>query len=281
MSILPVLLDAATVVASIDYSQNWALRSVRQATTAVAWDIWASAATLKGGVPLPKGLDVESYIQKNEIEQNDFNKAIGIRRLQQVTELAPEVLMAYGECLENENPKVKVIPSFLLGGGDAYKSLPKRGTLDSEGKKFLVIPVVVASKEGSPSQIIAKKMGRSGDHVVTFMIDFESKVIEFYDPKGLTCEDRGDCLRSDAKSNLATFLERLKKTYQIESFEVKQNKEKHQWDLHNCGVYLSDYYERRLIQGESSDSIWAKPKTTQEANHHRAKILKNICGFNK
>lgn len=280
MSILPVLLDAATVIASVDYSQNWALRSVRQAATAVAWDIWASAVSLKGAVPLPEGLDVGSYIKKNKIEENDFNRAIGIRRLQQVSELAPDVLMAYGEYIEKENPKVKMIPSFLLGGGDAYKSLPKRGALDSEGKKFLVIPVVVASKEGSPSHIIAKKMGRSGDHVVTFVIDFESEVIEFYDPKGLTCEDRGDCLRSDAKSNLATFLGHLKTTYEIGNFEVKQNKEKHQWDLHNCGVYLSDYYERRLIQGESSDSIWAMPKTTQEANHHRAKILKNICGFN-
>ncbi|NNM43098.1 MAG: hypothetical protein HKM07_01985 [Chlamydiae bacterium] len=279
MSILPVLLDAATVVASVDYSQNWALRSVRQATTAVAWDIWASAATLNGRVPLPKGLDVEGYIKREKLDRNDSNKAIGIRRLQQVTELAPDVLMAYGEYIEKENPKVKMIPSFLVGGGDAYKSLPKKEMLAAQDKKFLVIPVVVASKEGSPSQIIAKKMGRSGDHVVTFMIDFESKVIEFYDPKGLTCEDRGDCLRSDAKSDLATFLKYLKKTYQIENFEVKQNKEKHQWDLHNCGVYLSDYYERRLIQRESADSIWAKPKTTPEANNHRANILKSICGF--
>ncbi len=278
MCIVPVLLDAIIVVSSINYSQTSALRIFRQGALAVSWDIWTSAATLNGKVPIPTGTHVEGYITANNLEVKDYNKALALRKLEQVSELSPNELLNFGDYVKKTRPEVELVSSFLFEGKD-FSNLPDKTKL--EKIKFLLIPVVVGRGDGI-LQRIAKSMGCSGEHVVSFLIDFETYTIEYYDPKGLTCEDRkGQSLRSDPKHDLPHFLNYINQKYGEGSFTVSQNTIKNQKDLHNCGVYLCNYYERRLVQGESSSSIFETYLTSEEANRYRGEIFKQISSLSK
>ncbi|NNM43975.1 MAG: hypothetical protein HKM07_06495 [Chlamydiae bacterium] len=273
---LPVFLDVIRTVISIDYSQTSALRIFRQSALTVSWDVWTSAATLNGKVPIPTGTNVEDYITTNTLEGKNYNKALALRKLEQVSELSPSVLLNFGEYLKEKNSEVEMIPTFLFEE-KSLSTLPEKSKLENEKKHFLLIPVVVRG-EGGVLQKLAKTMGCSGEHVVSFLVDFTSKTIEFYDPKGLTCEDRkGQPLRSDPRVDLPQFLNHLNQKYGEGSFTVSQNTEKNQGDLHNGGVYLCNYYERRLVEHEPSSSIFSKPLTLPEANGYRAHILSSIC----
>jgi len=128
-----------------------------------------------------------------------------------------------------------------------------------EGNKLIGIPVVL---DGG-------FFGLAPDHIVTFVFDPKSQTLEYYDSKGLTIEERGDAKTIQGKT-LKEIADEMKAKYSADT--LMQNSARHQRDIHNCGIYVSDYLLRRS-QGESFDDIQKAPLTFAAANGQRRQDL--------
>jgi Ulp1 family protease len=109
-------------------------------------------------------------------------------------------------------------------------------------KDLLAIPIIVK--------------GTFRDHVMMVMVDKIAKRIEFYDPKGLTVQDRAsNVLTNFPEYSLKEFMGKICDAYaKDDTWSIAENTVRHQSDGYNCGVYVSDYLKRRS-EGISFEAI--------------------------
>ncbi len=117
------------------------------------------------------------------------------------------------------------------------------------------------------------------DHIVGFYIHPGEHTIEFFDSQGLSICDRGnDLIRG---FNNQTTL--LGVAYQIlgkckekapsgKPWAFKENTRRMQKDSHNCGIYVRDFFDRR-IAGKKWDKIQSAPLSFSEANGEKRQAL--------
>ncbi len=148
----------------------------------------------------------------------------------------------------------------LIQGTLDLKDAPEMG--NPETATLVAVPVVL------------KGFGK--DHIVAFLVDKTNSTIEYYDSKGLTLSDRGNVpLYTVAQEKrLWEILRELAKEYNCSA--LLENTNKHQWDFYNCGVFVSDFYTRR-VGGESFSSLINKSRTQQEIDGSvRKRLIENL-----
>jgi Ulp1 family protease len=103
---------------------------------------------------------------------------------------------------------------------------------------------------------------------VTILVDRENKTIEFYDSKGLTIKDQASRkLRfpSQSLTTLEDHVNQIWKNFGADaSWTFKENTTRHQTDAYNCGIYVSNFIQRRL-HGETFESIQRNGLSFQKA----------------
>ncbi len=124
---------------------------------------------------------------------------------------------------------------------DTYLNGPSSLALSFSLRKPVIIPVILKN------------------HSVGFYVDTDNHTIEFFDPKGLTIRDRN--LLGIANE----ILDECKKQAPSSEWTFKENLQRMQNDSHNSGIYLDDYYQRRL-GGEFLEVIQRAPLSYGTAN---------------
>ncbi len=115
-------------------------------------------------------------------------------------------------------------------------------------------------------------IGRIISHSVAIFIDRPNSKIEYYDPLGLTINDQNDPF-------LRSVLQEIGEKYT--GYELIENTRKHQYDRHNCGIYVLDYFDRRL-KGESAEDVFANRKGSSLANGEiRVRLLNRLYDANR
>ncbi len=206
--------------------------------------------------------------QIDQLTQEGNNTLAAITLIRNRGSLAPSALDTYLSALEKEHPMFKAIPSMSRG----FPVLPARGALG--GIRFLGIPLVVSN--------------RLRDHVVIFFIDLVRNKIDYYDPKGLTINDRaGEPLLADSKIDLPEAFKQISAAYADGSTVLRENTYKHQADAHNCGVYVAEFTRRKLLRGDNEEAtayIFEHGASFEDANNRIRremiqKIYLNACAI--
>lgn len=140
-------------------------------------------------------------------------------------------------CLKD---KVDLVPNFIFK--ISTSDLPDKKKLD---KPFIFIPVELE--------------GRVRNHIVALVFDKVANRIEFYDPKGFTIKERSNWVHCDDHLKLIDVFQRVALEYGNRKTTLWENTRKHQYDSHNCGIYVLDYIERRTEE-EKPES---KPESSE------------------
>jgi hypothetical protein len=112
-----------------------------------------------------------------------------------------------------------------------------------------IIPI--KSNKNSPNLIFypfvyPAKNWYSYDHIVLIAIDKKKKEIIYYDAQGLSSDDdqRKNIFTDDLNFDMRTDLVNLGKSFfKDEKFTISENRNKHQTDPYNCGVYTLSMME--------------------------------------
>ncbi len=180
---------------------------------------------------------------------------------------------AHEELLEDTDMTGIAAPSLLL---DTYEDL--RGkfpdyTFDSEAPSLRTLPE--GHKLGTAIKPIAVPVvikGKLRNHIVTFNIDHKTQTIEFYDSRGKTISDRfNEPLVSDPKQTIGSLFSQIREKFP--KYALKENTEKHQHDLFNCGLYVFSYLAQRA-QGKTFENI--KVLSYQEVETMRSALYTEL-----
>ncbi len=140
-------------------------------------------------------------------------------------------------------------PFCIRNSLDLKAPLPPLPSLE---KDLLAIPIVVK--------------GTLRDHVMMAMVDKKNQSIEFYDPKGLSVQDRAsDRLTNYPEHSLPELMQEICDSYGKEGWTITENTIRHQGDGYNCGVYVSNFLKRRS-EGESFANIVQNGLSFQQAS---------------
>ncbi len=150
-------------------------------------------------------------------------------------------MRAYCKKLAAQFPQSHFIESYLTRGAKIVE-LPEV----SRNSRQLMIPIHVK--------------GLLRDHIIAVFFDRINNTLEFYDPKGLTIMDHArDRPINDPSINIPEVIRRLIAKYGNSRTKVVENTAKHQYDSHNCGVHVCDYFTRRIAENEAPDHIEQQP----------------------
>ncbi len=232
--------------------ENALYRKIREIVSKILCDMWVTTLSHFSKVNISES----DYSITHETYKKDYNAHATVAELKRTRQVSTSSLISYGESLEKKS-KEKL--QFVTGGLFPRTNiiLPEK----KEGTKLLAVPVVIQGLE---------------DHIVTFVVDFAKNRIEFYDSKGLTIQDRGDAKLLAKNSNgeivtLRMVAEEMKTKYGINT--VVQNIEKHQYDCHNCGVYVSNYLTERVNETKMEDIVG---KNLAQINQFRVEMIKAL-----
>jgi|GEM_PF-6105475 len=108
------------------------------------------------------------------------------------------------------------------------------------------------------------------DHIVTMRIDNESHTIEYYDPKGLTINDRSSAIvkATDGKT-VPQFVNEVvqKYTNQAPIYTLRENTRMDQLDSHSCGVMVS---LRKCAWKNGTPEEFRRADSREEASYRKA-----------
>lgn len=200
--------------------------------------------------------DVKKKIENPPKEDSILPAAY--KQLQQKSTLGISTVIKYTEYLHHQHSDRCLFFTDFLFPKDTVPALPERGEKD-----LVFIPVVL------------HKWPR--EHIVAVVYDAKKNRVEFYDPKGLTSEDHSEYLSRGKNLRLSDFLKMVAQRYGNKETTLWENTEKHQKDYHNCGVYILDYFERRL-QAQTPEHIAANGRSFSEVNNGlRAEMLRKLA----
>ncbi len=228
------------------------LRPLANKVMTVFCGFWRSLASYFGKI------EIQNVSISSTKTENYPYLSKGISQLCNTWAVGPEAVQTFCEILQAKHQdKIQLVPNFMY----QYMSpqLPQ-----SEGKPLILVPVVM---KGFPI-----------DHIVAVVYDRLNNRVELFDSKGLTSRDSTDPVRSAAKEeiHLEDVLRLVVDTYGDENSTIIENSTQHQYDIHNCGIYVMDYFERRVV-GQSHEAIVASPLTYKCANQdRRVQIIRTL-----
>lgn len=240
--------------------------SLYRRITALFWTVtnnmWVSLGSLIGaslGVRL-KNEDTDQVDAAPQMTGIPINSAIN--RLRSQTKLGTAAIDEYCQYLAQEH-NAQYIPNCVID-----LTLKDVATFPEATHQNLIIPVVL---KGWPI-----------DHIVSIYItrNKDEATIEFYDSKGLTIGDRlNHPLANSAQMTLGRLVAELADRYCSDLTEdqitVKENTTKHQWDSHNCGVYVCRYFDARL-RGTDTSAIYAEQINYNHTFAWRTEIIHDL-----
>lgn len=154
---------------------------------------------------------------------------------------------------------------ILQGMTGSRITLPSQEELRSKGITFIPFCVVIKGIR---------------NHIVGGGIDLSKNRLEFFDPKGATIADHKGSQLYHSDQALSLFIQGLLSTYGNEDTQIIQNTHRHQRDIHNCGIYVSNYIKRRFQDGETAEQIFANRIILKEANNDfRAHMIQEITDY--
>lgn len=225
-------------------------RKITELFFKVTCNLWRTLASYFQTVKYGKYDQINQY--GAAVKQLKYKAQVGPSTVKDVTDTM----------MQNDNANFISVNNFMFK--DSGDTLPK-----NEKNKLIFIPVVIK--------------GIFIDHIVAVVYDPVANVVELFDPKGLTAKDRTEYVRCSKKLTLQDVLTLVKKEYGNTETKLWENTKKHQYDSHNCGIYVLDYIERRAT-GETVKEIANKPLTFSEANNskraHYLDILLNASSLN-
>lgn len=227
-------------------------RRIKDVVYKVILSCWRTLGNYFSTVELNQ--DQKTLLRRFQGEKEESNKLAALEELKHQRKLAPASIdtlhQEYLSKIPEDAADVELVSNFLH---DLSSS-----ELTNHDKEIVLIPVVLE--------------GLFGDHIVAVVFDKAHNRVELYDSNGLTSKDHSESIRcSEENLKLSTLLVRIAQTYGDEKTTLWENTKKHQYDCHNCGVYVLDYFERRLF-GYSPDEITSKGRTFEEVNQ----TLRNI-----
>ncbi len=231
---------------------------------------------------------VQSYFQEVRVNTGQLDeldtKIKNYENSEDQTEILSNVRAGIVELRENQPLEPHPIDAFA-------KSLQKTHSFNYDSRLSNALP---CESEGLP-QLTAREGGlhfypiglgtRPIRHWVMVGVDTVNRTIEFYDPKGLSIADRASVPIDKYPSHtLEDLMDHISRHYTGEfpgEWTVVQNREPHQRDTYNCGVYISNYMRRRL-EGEffhsiESNGLSFEAASTTERALMVQKILDRTC----
>lgn len=186
--------------------------------------------------------------------------------LNQKRQIGPDSIRAIcGVCIEKakeNNKAIVLIENFSSNLATAeIEKLKGRNVKNEEVDPDLVLfPVVLKGLV---------------DHIVAVVYDKDKNRVELYDPKGLTSNDYSNNIRSKDKINLAGVVRKVAETYGDENTTIWENTTKHQYDSHNCGVYVSKYFQNR-VEGKTVEQAAGQDYSYKNVDSLRIELINLI-----
>jgi hypothetical protein len=195
-----------------------------------------------------------------------------INRLNVQNDFCDVHLRSYCDFLIEKNPTAQLVDNYLVNThGKPLAPLPIR----ENGKKQLLIPI--------PLREFPK------DHIVAVLVTFDENdrtTIEFYDSKGLTIADRQNNKLSYFHTHtLQQVIANIADHYSPNRIgdegiinrtpKIVENTKKDQYDCHNCGIYVCNYFEQRLA-GRKADEISETCNSFQKTSTIRKHMIDNL-----
>lgn len=153
---------------------------------------------------------------------------------------------------------------ILQGMTGSSITFPSKEELQSKGITFIPFCVVVKGIR---------------NHIVGGGIDLSNNRLEFFDPKGVTIAGHKGSQLYHSSQALSLFIQELLEAYGNKDTQIIQNTHRHQRDIHNCGIYVSNYIKRRFQNGETAEHIFTNRITLKQANNDfRLEMIQAIEG---
>ncbi len=115
----------------------------------------------------------------------------------------------------------------------------------------LNLPEEIRAKTHICIPIVLKGLFRN--HIVAIQVNTRAHTVEYYDSKGLTILDRND-------DRLNTIIRHVMN--QFANYRLTENTDKHQYDSHNCGVYVMNFFRRKIDNNPSQPTSSANMRVT-------------------
>lgn len=229
------------------------VRRVTELAVTLLCGLWRTIGSYFCKIELDSGLN-QAILESQKLHEG--NGCGAIKELKTLKQVGPATVQTLCDELQYKHPnKIQVASNFLYN-----RSTPELP--EDEGKDYVLVPVVVLS---------------TIDHIVAVIYDKSKNRIEVFDSKGLACKDRTNDVRCNRKGvKLSDVVRMVAQTYGDANTTLVENTEKHQYDAHNCGIYVADYFKRR-VEGHSHEAIVASPLSYSEANaSRRIEIIRSL-----
>lgn len=189
------------------------------------------------------------------------------------------VLNTYIQGLLKKKESFQVISTFLGDSADldTNKLIQniKEKLISSENKpiKPIFIPFVLGS---------SNRFERN--HIVTLIIDPIKKTIEYFDPQGVSAENK-KFKKEDTMMNLIQEIRneiiREAKLSDLKELTFIENLDIHQSDIHNCGVFVAYYAKKRFLEGLEAKNIMQNTISSREIKEIRKEMKVAIDNENQ
>jgi hypothetical protein len=213
-------------------------RKVHEIFVTVVCNFWRSLASYFQSAPL-------SQETKAKLNQPEMAQLLACRELRHKRMIGPTSILEVCTRFRETYSNIHFEPNFMFHLGSSELESHQTASL-------VLLPVVL--KNGLR------------DHVVAVVYDRKANRVELYDPKGLTSADRSELARCSVDMRLSDVLQQVAQTYGNKETKLWENSNKHQYDSHNCGIYVLNYFERRL-NNETPEQIACKGANFSDANN--------------
>ncbi len=147
----------------------------------------------------------------------------------------PQAIATYLEAIKTNN----IVIANKLGDGISHT----KGTLSEIYDRYK------DSIQETNSKLFAIPYDNSG-HIVNIIVDFDKRRIEYFDPKGASCNapeaKKGD---RDLRKEISDLSMKI-----FGAVRVLQNFKQYQTDHHNCGIWVA-YHIRQRMDGYEAENI--------------------------
>jgi hypothetical protein len=163
----------------------------------------------------------------------------------------------------SKNKPVNAIHSFHLASGSSIN-----------GKTFAEIKDIISKQashfiHGQPTVIPIVFEGAGMwevNHIAVILI--KDSIIEYYDAKGITSENK---ILADKEHTLRDVLLYCKETFGAET--IAENPYPHQFDVHNCGVFVCHHLYDRLVENTPPGTLIVSPPLLSDIESFRQKVI--------
>ncbi|MCB1111097.1 MAG: hypothetical protein KDK72_00340 [Chlamydiia bacterium] len=178
---------------------------------------------------------------------------------------------------QNVEPEAAIICDGLIGQhkpSEIFETWLKRNENVGPRPSKVFIPYVYRDEDTIDGiTTLALSYFYKLDHIVVFEFDFNLRRVCYFDPKGFPMDKRYCPKEFKMVDDIKIIMDKY-----MPGGKVEQNLKKHQYDINNCGIYVLNYIERRLL-GETFKKVVSSPIPLNEIEKCRKTMAEELKIF--